>query len=147
MTEQELCYLDIRTLGQRYRNRTLSPVEVTRATLDRIERLDPQLNSFITVLRDEAIAQARQAERELHQGHDRGPLHGVPVSLKDLIDTAGVRTTAGSRLWRDRVPTSTATVAQRLATAGAVLLGKCNLLEFAYGIVHPDFGQCNNPWM
>lgn len=146
MTEQELCYLDIRTLGQRYRARTLSPVEVTRATLDRIARLDSRLNSFITVLEEDAIAQARQAEREIQHGHDRGPLHGVPVSLKDLIDTAGVRTTAGSRLWRDRVPTSTATVAQRLEAAGAVLLGKCNLLEFAYGIVHPDFGQCNNPW-
>ena len=146
MNEQDLCYTDIRTLGQHYRDRTLSPVEVTRATLDRIARLDPQLNSFITVLKNEAIAQAQQAERELQQGHDRGPLHGVPVSLKDLIDTADVRTTAGSRLWRDRVPMSTATVAQRLEAAGAVLLGKCNLLEFAYGIVHPDYGQCNNPW-
>jgi aspartyl-tRNA(Asn)/glutamyl-tRNA(Gln) amidotransferase subunit A len=73
-------------------------------------------------------------------------LHGVPVSLKDLIDTAGTRTTAASRLWRDRVPATSATVARRLEQAGAILIGKCNLLEFAYGIVHPDYGQCNNPW-
>lgn len=146
MYDEELCYTDMHTLGQRYRDRTLSPVDVTRATLDLIKRLDPQLNSFITVLHDAAIAQAQQAEQELRHGHDRGPLHGIPVSLKDLIDTAGVRTTAGSQLWRERVPTTTATVAQRLAAAGAVLLGKCNLLEFAYGIVHPDYGQCNNPW-
>jgi aspartyl-tRNA(Asn)/glutamyl-tRNA(Gln) amidotransferase subunit A len=92
------------------------------------------------------MAQARRAEDELGRGIDRGPLHGVPISLKDLIDTAGVPTTAASRLWRGRIPVESATVAQRLDQAGAVLLGKCNLLEFAYGIVHPDFGQCNNPW-
>jgi aspartyl-tRNA(Asn)/glutamyl-tRNA(Gln) amidotransferase subunit A len=100
----------------------------------------------MTKLEQPALEQARQAEAELAGGHDRGPLHGVPVSLKDLIDTAGTRTTAASRLWRDRVPATSATVARRLEQAGAVLLGKCNLLEFAYGIVHPDYGQCNNPW-
>ncbi|MFL5801752.1 MAG: amidase [Roseiflexaceae bacterium] len=146
MDDQELCYTDIATLGWRYRSRALSPVEATRAVLDRIGRLDRRLNSFITVLEQPALEQARQAEAELFQGIDRGPLHGVPVSLKDLIDTAGIRTTAASRLWRDRVPATTATVASRLEQAGAVLIGKCNLLEFAYGIVHPDYGQCNNPW-
>jgi aspartyl-tRNA(Asn)/glutamyl-tRNA(Gln) amidotransferase subunit A len=146
MDDQELCYTDIATLGRRYRSRVLSPVEATRAVLDRIGRLDGRLNSFITVLEESALEQARQAEAELSRGVDRGPLHGVPISLKDLIDTAGTRTTAASRLWRDRVPTTTATVAHRLEQAGAVLIGKCNLLEFAYGIVHPDYGQCNNPW-
>jgi len=146
MDEQELCYTDIATLGQRYRSRVLSPVEATRAVLDRIRRLDGRLNSFITVLEQAALEQARRAEAELTQGVDRGPLHGVPISLKDLIDTAGIRTTAASRLWRDRVPTATATLARRLEEAGVVLIGKCNLLEFAYGIVHPDYGQCNNPW-
>src|SRR3954464_5015214 len=146
MDEQALCYTDIATLGRLYRARVISPTEVTRAVLDRIRRLDRRLNSFITVLEQPALDQARKAETELASGHDRGPLHGVPVSLKDLIDTAGTRTTAASRLWRDRVPATSATVAQRLEQAGAVLIGKCNLLEFAYGIVHPDYGQCNNPW-
>jgi aspartyl-tRNA(Asn)/glutamyl-tRNA(Gln) amidotransferase subunit A len=146
MGDRELCYLDIATLGRFYRRRALSPVEATSAMLDRIRRLDGQLNAFITVLEQPALVQARQAEGELASGIDRGPLHGVPVSLKDLIDTAGVRTTAASRIWRDRVPDRTASAAQRLADAGAILIGKCNLLEFAYGIVHPDYGQCNNPW-
>lgn len=146
MDEQELCYTDIATLGRLYRTRAVSPTEATHAVLARIRRLDQQLNSFITVLEQPALEQARQAEAELASGHDHGPLHGVPISLKDLIDTAGTRTTAASRLWRDRVPATSATVARRLEQAGAVLIGKCNLLEFAYGIVHPDFGQCNNPW-
>jgi aspartyl-tRNA(Asn)/glutamyl-tRNA(Gln) amidotransferase subunit A len=146
MDDEELCYSTIATLGRLYRDRALSPVEATRAVLDRVRRLDQRLNSFITVLEQPALEQARRAEAELSQGNDRGPLHGVPVSLKDLIDTAGTRTTAASRLWHDRVPSITATVARRLEEAGAVLIGKCNLLEFAYGIVHPDYGQCNNPW-
>ncbi len=146
MNEQELCYTDIATLGRLYRSHAVSPIEATRAVLDRIRRLDPRLNSFITVLEQPALEQARQAEAELLRGQDRGPLHGVPISLKDLIDTAGTRTTAASRLWRDRVPETSATVARRLEEAGAVRIGKCNLLEFAYGIVHPDYGQCNNPW-
>jgi aspartyl-tRNA(Asn)/glutamyl-tRNA(Gln) amidotransferase subunit A len=146
MDEQALCYTDIATLGRLYRTRALSPSEATRAVIERIRRLDRRLNSFITVLEQPALEQARQAEAELAGGHDRGPLHGVPISLKDLIDTAGTRTTAASRLWRERVPEASATVARRLEQAGAVLIGKCNLLEFAYGIVHPDYGQCNNPW-
>jgi aspartyl-tRNA(Asn)/glutamyl-tRNA(Gln) amidotransferase subunit A len=144
--DDQLCYTDIATLGRRYRERTLSPVEATRAVFERIARLDGRLNSFIGLLEAPALEQAHQAETELSLGKDRGPLHGVPISLKDLIDTAGIRTTAASRLWRDRVPTTSATVARRLEQAGAVLIGKCNLLEFAYGIVHPDYGQCNNPW-
>jgi aspartyl-tRNA(Asn)/glutamyl-tRNA(Gln) amidotransferase subunit A len=146
MDEQDLCLHSIAGLGRLFRKRALSPVEATSAALERLRRLDGQLNSFITVLEGSALTQARQAEDELGRGIDRGPLHGVPISLKDLIDTAGVPTTAASRHWRDRVPIQTATVAQRLEEAGAVLLGKCNLLEFAYGIVHPDFGQTNNPW-
>jgi aspartyl-tRNA(Asn)/glutamyl-tRNA(Gln) amidotransferase subunit A len=146
MNEQDLCYTDIATLGRLYRTRAVSPTEATRVVLGRISRLDPQLNSFITVLEQSALEQARRAEAELASGNDRGALHGVPISLKDIIDTAGIRTTAASRLWRDRVPATSATVARRLEQAGAVLIGKCNLLEFAYGIVHPDYGQCNNPW-
>jgi aspartyl-tRNA(Asn)/glutamyl-tRNA(Gln) amidotransferase subunit A len=146
MKPSEICFSSISELGRMYRSKALSPVEATQAVLERIHRLDGRLNAFITVLDEQAIAQARQAEVELSAGHDRGPLHGVPVSLKDLIDTAGIRTTAASRIWRNRVPDRSATVAQRLDQAGAILLGKCNLLEFAYGIVHPDYGQCNNAW-
>jgi aspartyl-tRNA(Asn)/glutamyl-tRNA(Gln) amidotransferase subunit A len=146
MEPREICYLSIAELGRLYRSGELSPVEATRAVLERIHHLDSKLNAFITVLDEQAIAQARQAEAELRAGQDRSPLHGVPISLKDLIDTAGIRTTAASRIWRDRVPDQSATIARRLEQAGTVLLGKCNLLEFAYGIVHPDYGQCNNPW-
>ena len=146
MREEEICALDIADLGRHYRSGSLSPVDVTRAALDRIRRLDGCLNAFVTVLEEPALAQVRVAEEELRHGIDRGPLHGVPVSLKDIFDTAGVRTTAASRVWRDRVPSQSATTALRLEAAGTILLGKCNLLEFAYGIVHPDYGQCNNPW-
>lgn len=146
MDEREICFLDVGTLRRLYRRGELSPVDVTEATLNRISRLDDELNAFITVLRDSALEQARRAETELQQGVEGGPLHGVPLSLKDLFDTAGVRTTAGSPIWRDRVPDGTATAARRLMDAGCILLGKCNMLEFAYGIVHPDYGQCNNPW-
>jgi aspartyl-tRNA(Asn)/glutamyl-tRNA(Gln) amidotransferase subunit A len=133
-------------LGRLYRSGELSPVDATAAALERIHRLDGKLNAFITVLDEQAMLQARQAEAELRAGQDRGLLHGIPVSLKDLIDTAGIRTTAASRIWRDRVPDRSASVARRLEHAGTILLGKCNLLEFAYGIVHPDYGQCNNAW-
>ncbi len=146
MKPSEICFLSISELGRMFRSKILSPVEATQAILERIHRLDGRLNAFITVLDEPALAQARQAEAELFAGIDKGPLSGVPVSLKDLIDTAGVRTTAASRIWRNRVPQRSATAAYRLEQAGAVLLGKCNLLEFAYGIVHPDYGQCNNPW-
>src|SRR5262245_42419943 len=114
MDDTQLCYVDIATLGQMYRAHKVSPVEATAAVLARIRTLDGRINAFITVLEDSALAQARQAQAELAEGRDRGPLHGVPVSIKDLIDTAGVRTTAGSRLWRDRVPAETATLARRL---------------------------------
>jgi aspartyl-tRNA(Asn)/glutamyl-tRNA(Gln) amidotransferase subunit A len=146
MDPGEICYLPITELGRLYRSGDLSPLDATNAALERIHRLDGRLNAFITVLDEQAMAQARQAEAELSAGQERGPLHGVPVSLKDLIDTAGIRTTAASRIWRDRIPDRSATVARRLEQAGAILLGKCNLLEFAYGIVHPDYGQCNNAW-
>ena len=140
------CFLSIRDIGALYRSRRVSPVEVTRAVLDRIDRFGPRLNAWITVRHEDALAEAAAAERSLRAGEDRGPLHGVPISLKDNVDTAGIRTTCGSPLSRNRVPASDATVARRLREAGAVLIGKTNLLEFAYGVVHPAFGQCNNPW-
>ncbi len=114
--------------------------------LARIERLEPRLNAFITVMRESAGQAAREAEREIGAGRWRGPLHGVPLTLKDLYDTAGVRTTAGARITADRVPTRDATVTARLQAAGSVIVGKCNMFEFAYGAVHPDFGPSRNPW-
>ncbi|ACO47999.1 amidase [Deinococcus deserti] len=146
MRNSEILFASIPQVAACYRSGSLSPVEVTRACLARIEELDPALNAFISVTAELALAQAVQAETELRSGTDRGPLHGIPVALKDLTDTAGVRTTCGSRLLADHVPGQDAVVTVRLREAGAVLLGKTNLLEFAYGSVHPDYGQTNNPW-
>lgn len=146
MPDLDVLFASIPEVAARYRAGTLSPVEVTRASLARIEELDPALNAFITVTADLALAQAARAEAELRAGTDRGPLHGIPVALKDLADTAGIRTTCGSRLLAAHIPEHDAAVTVRLREAGAVLLGKTNLLEFAYGAVHPDYGQTNNPW-
>ncbi len=129
------------------RCRHLSPVEVTQACLERIAQLDPSLNAFITVTADLALQQARAAEAEIQRGRWRGKLHGIPIALKDLIDVAGVPTTAASALFRDRPASADATVAQRLKDAGAVLIGKTNLHEFAYGgsSVISAFGPVHNP--
>jgi aspartyl-tRNA(Asn)/glutamyl-tRNA(Gln) amidotransferase subunit A len=126
----------------------ISPVDLTKSCLARIERLNPLLNAFITVMHDSALHQAREAEAEIHSGNWRGPLHGIPIGLKDLIDTAGVKTTCGSALFADRVPIEDADVVQRLKSAGAVLIGKQNLQEFAYGGTSASsyFGPVHNPW-
>src|SRR5688572_4096840 len=144
--EREIHFSSIATLGAGYRNGSLSPVEVVRGLLDRIAKLDPTLNSFITVLEAESLVQAESAARELKAGHDRGPLHGVPVAIKDLIDMAGVPTTFASRAGSPRLAEIDAVLVRSLKEAGAIVLGKTNLLEYAYGAVHPDFGQTNNPW-
>jgi aspartyl-tRNA(Asn)/glutamyl-tRNA(Gln) amidotransferase subunit A len=121
---------------------------LTRACLNRVEQLNPRLHAFITVTADSALAQAREAEAEIQRGRWKGPLHGVPVAIKDLVDTAGVRTTAASALFQDRVPTEDAEIVRRLRAAGAILLGKLNLHEFAYGgsSVISHFGVVPNPW-
>ena len=126
----------------------ISPVELTKACLGRIEQLNPRLNAFITVTADSALAEARAAEAEIRRGRWLGPLHGIPIALKDMVDTAGVRTTAASGLFKDHVPTVDAEVVRRLKAAGAVLLGKLNLHEFAYGgsSVISYFGPVRNPW-
>jgi aspartyl-tRNA(Asn)/glutamyl-tRNA(Gln) amidotransferase subunit A len=130
------------------RAKTLSPLDLTRACLERIEKRNPDLNAFITVSAESALAQARAAEAEMARGEWRGPLHGVPIALKDLIDTAGIRTTAASALFADRTPTEDADVVRRLRQAGAVILGKNNLHEFAYGgsSLVSHFGDVHNPW-
>ncbi len=142
---------DFRTiseLSQRLRRREISAVEVTQECLGRIERLNPALNAFITVMGESALADARRADAEIARGEWRGPLHGVPVALKDLIDTAGVRTTAASAPYKDRVPKQDADVVRRLRQAGAVIIGKNNLHECAYGgsSLVSYFGDVHNPW-
>ena len=135
-------------LAQRIRRKEISPVEITRDCLERIENQNPALNAFITVMAESAVAEARTAEAEILRGEWRGPLHGIPVALKDLIDTAGVRTTSASALHKDRVPNQDAEVVRRLRQAGAVIIGKNNLHEFAYGgsSLVSYFGDVHNPW-
>ncbi len=137
----------ISELAQRLRRRQISPVEITRSCLQRIEEWNPQLNAFITVTADSALAEARRAEAEILQGNWRGPLHGIPVALKDLIDTAGVLTTAASAIYKDRIPREDAEGVRRLRQAGAVIVGKNNLHEFAYGAssLVSHFGDMHNP--
>jgi len=132
-----------------FRRGSLSPVDLTVDCLARIEKkLNPRLNAFITVTAESALAQARVAEAEIRRGVWRGPLHGIPLALKDLIDTAGVPTTAASALFKDRMPAEDAEVVRRLKAAGAVLLGKQNLHEFAYGgsSLVSYFGEVRNAW-
>ena len=130
------------------RQKKLSPVDLTKACLDRIDQLNPTLNAFITVLNESAIRDAESAEREIHQGHWRGPLHGIPIGLKDLIDTAGIKTTCASALFAERVPTEDAEIVRRLKRAGAVIVGKQNLQEFAWGGTSASsyYGPVHNPW-
>jgi Asp-tRNA(Asn)/Glu-tRNA(Gln) amidotransferase A subunit family amidase len=130
------------------RARKISPVELTEDCLARIARLNPRVNAFITVTTDLAREQARNAEREIRAGAGRGILHGIPIGLKDLIDTAGVLTSAGSRLYEKRVPAENAQAARRLEEVGAILLGKQNLHEFAYGgsSMISAYGPVRNPW-
>jgi aspartyl-tRNA(Asn)/glutamyl-tRNA(Gln) amidotransferase subunit A len=134
--------------GGALRKGKLSPVELTKNCLAQIEKLNPTLNAFVTVTAELALTQARTAEAEILRGHWRGPLHGIPLALKDLIDTAGIRTTAASALFKDRVPAEDAEVVRRLKEAGAVLLGKQNLHEFAYGgsSMISYYGEVHNPW-
>ncbi|WP_293914336.1 amidase [Deinococcus sp.] len=146
MTDSALLLASIPEIGALYRSGQLSPLELTRLCLARIETLEPQLNAFITVTAELALSQAAQAETELRSGQDRGPLHGIPVALKDLIDTAGIRTTCASRILSANVPEADAPLVARLRVAGAVTLGKTNLSEFAMGVAHADYGQVNNPW-
>ncbi|MBJ7599022.1 amidase [Candidatus Nephthysia bennettiae] len=148
MRAEELTGLTIEQAARLLRSRTISSVELTQATLDRIQALEGRLHAFITVTSDLAVAQARRAEREIARGDYRGPLHGIPVTLKDLYWTRGIRTTAGSKILADFVPDRDATATARLAAAGAVLVGKANMHEFAIGATteNPFYGTCHNPW-
>ena len=140
--------MTIREAAEALRSRRVSSVELTNAALTRIERLEPTLHAFITVTGEQALAQARQADAELAAGHDRGPLHGIPIAHKDLFLTRGVRTTGGTRIRGDFIPDHDAGVVEKLNAAGAVMLGKLNLHEMAYGITsaNPHYGAVRNPW-
>ena len=148
MASDDLCFLSIAELGSLMQARTVSPVEVTEAHLARIERLNPTLNAFVTVTVSEAREAARRAETELKAGRWRGPLHGVPIGIKDIFDTAGVRTTQGSSFYRETGPTQDADAGRRLKEAGAIPIGKCNTHEFAAGSTtnNPWYGPTRNPW-
>jgi aspartyl-tRNA(Asn)/glutamyl-tRNA(Gln) amidotransferase subunit A len=143
-----LTQLDLSAVSQLVRSKKISPVQLTQECLNRIERFNGKLNAFITVTAESALAEARAAESEMQRGHWKGPLHGIPIALKDIVDTAGVRTTAASELFKDRIPTEDAEVVRRLKAAGVVFLGKLNLHEFAYGgsSVVSYFGPVRNPW-
>src|SRR5579872_2022603 len=135
-------------LAQCLKRKEISPIEITRECLIRIQELNPTLNAFITVMAESAMAEARMAEVEISRGEWRGPLHGIPIALKDLIDVAGVRTTAASALHEKRIPDENAEVTRKLREAGAVIVGKNNLHEFAYGgsSLVSHFGDVHNPW-
>jgi aspartyl-tRNA(Asn)/glutamyl-tRNA(Gln) amidotransferase subunit A len=148
MPHTELYYLSVAQASAEIAAKRLSPVELTQSYLDRIAALNPVVNAYITVTAEHALAQARQAEAEIIAGKYKGPFHGMPIALKDLFDTKGIRTTGGSKILADRVPDEDSDVASRLADAGAVLLGKLNMHEFAFGItnVNPHYGAARNPW-
>src|SRR6185295_1822211 len=145
---QDLATLTLKQASDVIRRREASPVDLTQACLNRIDKYNPSINAFITVTRDQALATAREMEAEQKSGKLRGPLHGIPIALKDNIDTAGIRTTAASGVFKDRVPTEDAEVVARLKKAGAILLGKLNLHEFALGGTSAVtyFGPVHNPW-
>lgn len=147
-TASELCVLSLEDVAQQIAFREVSPVEVTRAVLDRIERVNPALNAYMTVTGESALAAARVAEREITGGEYRGLLHGVPVAVKDLFATKGVRTTAGSKILSDWVPDYDATVVRKLNDAGAIGLGKLGMHEWAFGTTSDNvhFGPVRNPW-
>jgi aspartyl-tRNA(Asn)/glutamyl-tRNA(Gln) amidotransferase subunit A len=145
---KEIVWLSLAELARKIRAKEISPVEVVQACLDRIAALDPLLKAFITVCADEALEAARKAETLLAAGGHVGPLAGAPIALKDLFNTAGVRTTGGSRILADSVPKDDAAVVQRLRAAGAIVLGKLNMHEFAYGPegLNDHYGHTRNPW-
>ncbi len=147
-TATDLCYLSLTEAAELVRTRRTSPVDLVRAVLDRAEKVNPRLNAFISLMADEALAAARAAEAEIIGGNWRGPLHGIPLSVKDIFAVAGVPNTAGSKIFADRVAGSDCEVVRRLKAAGAVIFGKNHLHEFAYGVTsnNPHYGPARNPW-
>jgi amidase len=139
-------FLDIASLAEQLRTGRLTSTEVTTAMLERIDALDPTLQSYAVVTRERALADAAAADEEISRGHYRGPLHGVPLALKDLVETEGITTAAGTTVHGDHVPAADGTVAARLRAAGSVLLGKVRMTEGAFSAHHPDLPTPVNPW-
>ncbi len=148
MVEETLCFLSLHELAGRIRKHEVSPLEVVQAHLQRIESVNPKLFAFIEVTAESAVEEAKKAEAEVSAGRYRGPLHGIPFGVKDIINTAGVRTTNGSSFFREHVPAEDAECIVRLKRAGAILLGKCNTHEFAAAAttINPHYGTTRNPW-
>ncbi len=147
VSPDDLASLTLAEASSKIHNLSITPTQLTEACLKRIDSLNPKLDAYITVMRELALAQAKQLDAEQEAGKFRSPLHGIPLAIKDNMDTAGVRTTAGSAVYEDRVPTEDATVVSRLKAAGAVLMGKTNLQEFAMGEGESSYyGPARNPW-
>lgn len=146
MATDDVCFLPLTHLAALIKKRAVSPVEVTQAYLDRVQAVDPQLNSYLTVTAERALQEARAAEAGMRGNPHPGPLYGIPLAHKDIIATKGIATTCASKVLKDYVPDYDATVIERLRAAGAVLLGKLNMNEFATVTPSPFFGRVNNPW-
>jgi aspartyl-tRNA(Asn)/glutamyl-tRNA(Gln) amidotransferase subunit A len=136
----------ITQLSKLYQSKQLSPVELMKYLFSSIEKEEPKLNAYISLFEKEALASAKKAEEQFLHGETVHFLTGVPYSLKDLFDTCGKLTTCGSRILSSHIPGDNAAIVDQIQRTGAILLGKTNMLEFAYGVVHPDYGQTNNPW-
>ena len=147
MEKSEIPFFTATELAGLIKSREVSSVEATQAYLDRIDAVDSQLNSYITVCREEALDQARSAEDQIAAGNYRGPMHGIPVGVKDQFNTKGILTTGGSSILKDFVPDEDSTVVSKLKNAGAVVLGKLNMSEYAMGdAFHHPYGRPRNPW-
>ncbi len=148
MDNLEICYLSVIEMAEAVKAKKLSPVEIMDAVLERIERLNPELNAYCTLVADSARKQAKEAEAKVMKGEIAGPLHGIPVSIKDLLFTKGIRTTGGSRIYQDFIPQQDAIVVERLKAAGAIVIGKTNTSEFGWKAITDNrlFGPTRNPW-
>jgi aspartyl-tRNA(Asn)/glutamyl-tRNA(Gln) amidotransferase subunit A len=148
MQDIDVANLSVADAARALRNGDYSPLELTDAYLRRIEALNPSINAYITVTSERAREDARRATEEMAAGNVRGPLHGIPIAHKDLYETAGIRTTGGSKIHADYIPTADCTVARKLRDAGTILLGKLNTHEYAYGVTtnNPHYGPTRNPW-
>src|SRR5579875_1963119 len=148
MSNPELLNFDVTTVSEKLRSKQISPVELTEAYLNRIRETEDRIKAYITITEEHAKTAAKAAEREILAGRWRGPFHGIPVALKDLCYTQGIRTTGGSKIFADLIPDFDSTVWAKLANAGAVLVGKLNLHELAAGATNanPHYGFCRNPY-
>lgn len=148
MKSTELCFLTISELSNLIKKKEVSPVEVMNCFLERINRLDSKINAYITLLESESIKNSQKAEKTILSGNYFSPLHGIPIAVKDLLMTRGIRTTAGSKILSDFIPKEDSTAIKRLKQAGAIIIGKTNLDEFAYSLTteNPYYGTTKNPW-